>query len=136
MSPDTSRDDGWSAEVLCPPGVAGGAQAGFCQDIKCQGLSLAPVSSITYSISAQLIFPLFPFPNLLFSLALWSSCSRDRCLTPLWCLGERQTDSCYRGSSCPYHTWPWPRKFSRAPVFLTYVPCAVGAGSTASAVHI
>lgn len=54
VSSDISRNDGWSAEDLCPPEMAGGDQAGH-QMTRFKPLILASVSSITYSISAQLI---------------------------------------------------------------------------------
>lgn len=69
-----------------------------CQDTKCQGLSswflprslLLPTPFLPSSSSLS-----FLSPDLLSSLPLWSSYVRNTYLTPPWCLGKRQTDSCY-----------------------------------------
>lgn len=48
-----------------------------------------------------------------------SSCMRDTHLTPLWCLGQRQTDSCYSVQLLPVSSLALAKKSSRAPLLPT-----------------
>lgn len=103
------------------------------QNDSCQGQGYSKVcilcTSSTWAVwiieameSLPSSFSFFPI-----SLPLWSSYTRDTCRTPPWGLGKSRQTPAIHVSSCLYHTWHWGRKLSGGPIFLTYVPRAVGA---------
>lgn len=95
---------------------------------KRQGLSpwflpqslLLPTPFLPSSFSLSLSF-------LPVSLPLWSSYMRDTCLTPPWCLGKRQADSCYSCQLLPISCLALTKKV----VSSSYIPniCPTGCRS-------